>query len=260
MSNKSKKTDNVGWILICVLGVVLGILLLVSGLKDISDNVTITTTESVPNVKADTGFTCPIGESADSNKLINDWFDCSDIKLFMNQEVNDKKIDCNNIENYNVEKIYFNIFRKCEKGDYILYSGDCNERGGILKPIVASNVYPSLNEYYFNSTSVEFKNLGCTKINLENYGVIYALYQNGEQLDIKSKLLSEDIAINSLLEDDTIYPDAWIMTSLFFGESTFGNSIKLNSPNDLEFKMCVIDIIKHKIVSCDYTRFNLEYK
>jgi len=210
------------------------------------------------NTSVSKKFTCPSGDYFDSGNPTNDLFNCSDIQrmLDLNKSLSRDYVDCSDPNNYSYESVSFNISSTCEKDDSIILSDDCYKEGGILKPDVVSNVYPSLNEYYFKSLSLKIINLGCTKINLDNYYVIYGLYQNSVLLDIKAE------NIPSYLLDDykILYPKQFMLNPLYFGDSKLGTAIKLNNPNNLTFKLCVINKEKHTIVSCDKANFNLEYK
>ena len=210
----------------------------------------------------DNRLTCPAGNQADSGQKTDDWFECSDIKKMMKEKKSDKKIDCSKSENYNKEKVYFAINTICEKNGWIGVISYCEEEGGTISPIVQSQAYPSLGEYYFYSISTKFENLGCTKLNPDDYLLIYALYQNGKMLE--SKVDNKSIAyINGLLgeEDSKIYPEDWLMLQLGFGKQIMlPTAVQTTSPNGFTFKVCLIDSAKKTIISCDETDFNIKYK
>jgi len=210
----------------------------------------------------DNRLSCPIGNEPDSGQKVDDWFECSIIKKIMNREKSNEKIDCSKPENYNKQKIYFAISTICKKDSTILLGTFCEEQGGTIKTIVQSQSYPSLNEYYFNSISTEFENLGCTKVNPDDYVLIYSLYQNGKRL--ASKIDDESIKnVISLLGDDdyTIYPEDMILVYLGFGtDPMFPTAIEINDPNGFTFKVCLIDTTEKTIVSCDKADFNIEYE
>lgn len=273
MVNRIQNRDKVpSWVIVVVVIFVLIVSFSIFQSNDESDSSGIHTSDdnypplsAIPNTvqePEDNRLRCPAGNKTDSGKKTDDWFECSDIKAMMDGKPDGYNIDCSQKKNYDKEKIYFAISTLCKKDEWIITKTSCEEQGGIIRPIIHSQSYPSLNEYYFNSISAEFKNLGCTKLNPEDYSLIYALYQNGKIL--ASKIDSEYLGYVSSLwakEDSLIYPEAWLMPSLGFGERyMLPEAVQTASPKNFTFKVCLIDTPKKTVIACNQADFDIGYE
>jgi len=203
---------------------------------------------------------CPEGNYSDSLTETNDFFTCLEIKYLLDENTKEHiSYNCSVKDNYDKENVSIEIKRLCRNGDSFIV-GDCEFFGGIYKPSIVGKSYPSLNEYYFNSISLEFNNLGCTKINAKNYSLVYSLYQNNSLIKSSYDYTAIDYFYNLVGGEDFVYPEGWIMFSIGFGEDrNFPTQVKLNSPDNLTFKVCLKDIYNNKIINCDEENFNIEY-
>lgn len=233
--------------IVVVVLVIIGASLLTSKLQDYSQNEigyenqqqkvdtvanTYQETQKQP-AKEDT-ITCGSGEK------VYDFFECSNVKQLLATAKDNTQIDCRNKQNFDKEKISLNVN---------------NNSWGLF-----TEAFPSLNEYYFNSISVNMKNQGCTKVNLEDYALVYVLYQNGKPIASRVNTDFNRLFLSMGDEYKTLYPEKENVYNVGFGDGFISERVGSSSPNSFVFKICLLKKMGGFVIDCSQLNFNIAYK
>lgn len=172
--------------------------------------------------------------------------------------ISKNKLNCNLSQNYGKSLMSFKVNYRCrqeEEGATILVGEeDCSFFGGKSVPQMSTRSYPSLSEYHFENIVYEILNGGCTKINYDDYKIIYALYR-GNSL-IKIKTMNEIIGTPMMNSGKILYPEDYLFVWLSFSETgPYANPLILKNSDNFVFKSCILSD-QSEILACDELNFN----
>lgn len=214
-------------------------------------------------------FVIILALSGCQTEINEDWFD-SKIKQINEAMIKDYSIiDCSKSENYDKEKILFQIVHICRFSEndflYGLYNEEvkgiktqeeCQSKNGNWIPYLRRNteyeMYPSLNEYYFSNILFSLENTGCTKLNLNDYSLKFAIYHNGIKKEEKIDYSVLKWWTYQKYGDEFLFPGKMIFTEASFDKKILAG----DNPNNYIFKICLLKE-NEQIISCDEIHFNM---